>query len=202
MIDSVKLIWTPADEQWFFSFFVFFLTTLGFMPLSTVPIDFTVPRQFCHTKLCFLFCTRLAELNAAFQRQVRNAPLKKKTFRPKLEELFSCLIQVPRAWMWDRKSGLIKPRFITAGIQRGNENYPANKHWALDCASLSGGHSASPPWWKDATLAYNKVSFFFRSCCRHSIMRCLFNRSLWGLSPNATYSSLFALMGIQQSLRV
>lgn len=35
---------------------------------------------------------------------------------------------------------------------------------------LSRGHTAAPPWWKDATLA-NKVSFFFSDCAAVTLLR-------------------------------
>lgn len=47
--------------------------------------------------------------------------------------------------------------------------------------SVKGARFSLPPW-KDAAaaaaLANNKVSFFFRPCCRHSIMHCPFNGAL------------------------
>lgn len=55
---------------------------------------------------------------------------------------------------------------------------PSSLIKTVRCSQLSGGHGASLPRWKDATLANNEVSFFFRLCCRHSIMRRLFNRGL------------------------
>lgn len=42
MVDSIKLIWELADEQ----NAVFVLAALGFMPSSTMSIDFTLP---CHS---------------------------------------------------------------------------------------------------------------------------------------------------------
>lgn len=66
------------------------------------------------------------------------------------------------------------------GIQRVNESHLSNKDSTL--SQICGGHAASLPWWKDATLVNNKVSFFFRPCCRHSIMHYRFNRGLFKAS--------------------
>lgn len=44
--------------------------------------------------------------------------------------------------------------------------------------SLKGMPFSLPPWKDAATLENNKVSFFFRPCCRHSIMHRPFNGAL------------------------
>lgn len=79
---------------------------------------------------------------------------------------------------------------------------PSSLIKTVDCSQLSGGHAVSLPRWKDATLANNKVSFFFRLCCRHSVMHCPFKRrSLWSSRSNATHSSFSTLKGTLISVR-
>lgn len=51
--------------------------------------------------------------------------------------------------------------YYEPGILRIKGSHFLNKDWAALYFWLSGGHSASLPWWKDATLANNKVSYFF-----------------------------------------
>lgn len=91
-----------------------------------------------------------------------------------------CFYKVPYAWIWDSQSSLLhlfKQRFImTLAFREWMKAIFLIK--TAHYYRLSGGHAASLPRWKDATLANNKVSFFFRLCCRHSIIHCLFNRGL------------------------
>lgn len=164
--DRVKLIWELAD---------FVLAVFGFYAIKHN--DFTRP---CHS---YTISAHRKKAQVWKWCKWRIPQERAKNLRPKWadeHEAFCAFLKAPYAWIWDSKSSLLhslKQRFIlTLAFREWMKAILLMK--TVHYSRLSGGHAASLAWWKDATLANNEVGFFFRLCCRHSIMHCLFNRGL------------------------